>query len=100
MRPIIKLIFEHHKKRWRYRNDREHDEAKHQEIQNLMQRMKWLYSQKEKLSANDRHPFTQRIDEWEKKPPRQIKEWLNRNSIFIRKMIKQQEEREKNRSKI
>ena len=77
MRPIIKLIFEHHKKRWRYRNDREHDEAKHQQIHNLMQRMKWLYSQKEKLSANDRHPFTQRIDEWEKKSPRQIKEWLN-----------------------
>ena len=95
MRPIIKLIFEHHKKRWRYRNDREHDEAKHQEIQNLMQRMKWLYSQKEKLSANDRHPFTQRIDEWEKKSPRQIKEWLNRISVFIRKMLKQQEEREK-----
>ena len=95
LRPIIRQIFIYFKKRWKSRNDEEHDITRQQEKLNLLQRVKWLYSQKHKLNVNDRHPFEEKVETWEEKPVRVIKTWIERNATYIRKMIKNQEEREK-----
>ena len=36
IRPVMKLIFSHHKKRWKHRNDKEHDGDGVKEKQNLI----------------------------------------------------------------
>ena len=95
LRPITQQIFAYFKKRWKTRNDEEHDTTRQQEKLKLLQRVTWLYSQKSKLSVNDRHPFEEKVEAWEEKPVRVIKNWIERNATFIRKMIKNQEEREK-----
>lgn len=94
LRPILKQIFIHHKKRWKQRNDKEHDKEGVKEKQNLLQRLKWLYEQKKKMHANDRHPFETPVESWNTRPNRSIRNWINQNSTYIRNMVKQQETRD------
>ena len=86
---IIQELWKFQRTRWKARNNKTHKDATYNHTkQNLMTRIRGIYSKQSQLRQQDQFPFHRSLEEWAEYITTEISLWINRNVPFIKYCLK------------